>query len=67
MKELDGKRKGEKDEQEEVYPGADISMLREAEVDVSTGQSVELVCRKLGITVQTYSRWRKEYGGMRVD
>ena len=44
-----------------------ISMLREAEVLLNQGSSVIEVSRKLGIAEQTYYRWRKEYGGMRVD
>jgi len=44
-----------------------INMLREAEVLLSTGKSAGEVCRELNISEQTYYRWRKEYGGMRVD
>ena len=44
-----------------------ISMLREAEVLQSQGMTIGEISRKLGITEQTYSRWRKEYGGMRID
>ncbi len=44
-----------------------ISRLREAEVLLQKGQAVPQVCRRLGVTVQTYYQWRKEYGGMRVD
>ena len=44
-----------------------ISKLREAEVLLSQGQQVPPVCRSLGISPQTYYRWRKEYGGMRTD
>ncbi len=44
-----------------------ISMLREAEVLLNRGSSVIEVSRKLGIAEQTYYRWRKSYGGMRVD
>ena len=44
-----------------------IRMLREAEVELAKGQSVGAVCKKLGVTTNTYSRWRKEYGGLRVD
>ena len=40
-----------------------ISMLREAEVALSQGQSVGQVCRGLGISEQSYYRWRKEYCG----
>lgn len=44
-----------------------IRMLREAEVHLSQGKSVKLVSRGLGITEQTYYRWREEYGGMKVS
>ncbi len=44
-----------------------IKKLREAEVLFSTGESVEQVCRKLGISDVTYYRWRKEYSGIKVD
>ena len=44
-----------------------ITMLREAEVLLNQSNPVAEVCRKLGVSEQTYYRWRKEYGGMRVD
>jgi putative transposase len=44
-----------------------ISKLREAEVDISRGQTIGQIVKKLGITEQTYYRWRKEYGGLRTD
>ncbi len=44
-----------------------ISKLREAEVLLSKGTEMPQVCRKLGVTEQTYYRWRKEYGGVRTD
>jgi|TARA_Y100000310_G_scaffold211192_1_gene211938 transposase-like protein len=44
-----------------------IGMLREAEVSLSQGQSVARVSRSLGISEQSYYRWRKEYGGLRGD
>ncbi len=44
-----------------------ISKLREAEVELAKGTKMPEVCRKIGITEQTYSRWRKEYGGVRTD
>jgi transposase-like protein len=44
-----------------------ITRLREAEVELSTGLTTPQVCKKLGISDQTYYRWRKEYGGLRVD
>lgn len=44
-----------------------IGMLREAEVELSRGQKVGQVCRTLGISEQTYYRWRREYGGLKVS
>ena len=44
-----------------------ITALREAEVGLARGKSVKLMSRKLGITEQTYYRWRREYGGMKVS
>ena len=44
-----------------------INILREAEVLINTGKTAAEVCRELNISEQTYYRWRKEYGGMRVD
>ena len=44
-----------------------INRLRETEVHLSQGLTVGEVSRKMGITEQTYYRWRKEYGGMRVE
>lgn len=44
-----------------------ITMLREAEVLLAQGSTAADVARKLGITEQTYYRWRREYGGMKVD
>ena len=44
-----------------------ITALREAEVGLARGKSVKLISRDLGITEQTYYRWRREYGGMKVS
>ena len=44
-----------------------INKLREAEILIQKGQEVPQVCRAIGVTPQSYYRWRKEYGGMRVD
>ena len=44
-----------------------ITKLREAEVLLGKGQPVGEACRRIGVTEQTYYRWRQEYGGMRVD
>jgi transposase-like protein len=44
-----------------------ISLLREAEVHLSQGKTVIDACRQLGVSEQTYYRWRREYGGMEVE
>jgi len=44
-----------------------IRKLREAEVLSGQGQPVDEVCRKIEVTKNTYYRWRKEYGGLRID
>jgi transposase-like protein len=52
---------------QEFTPEQIITMLREAEVLLSQGTTAVEVSRKLGITEQTYYRWRREYGGMRAE
>ena len=44
-----------------------IRKLREAEVLIAEGMTAVEAARKIGVTEQTYYRWRAEYGGMRVD
>jgi len=44
-----------------------VNKLREAEVLISKGQAISQVCKQIGITDQTYYRWRKEYGGLKTD
>ena len=44
-----------------------IGKLREAEVVLATGKTVADVCRQLGVTPVTYFRWRREYGGLKID
>ena len=44
-----------------------IGKLREAEVLLAQGQTVAQVSRALGVTEQTYYRWRAEYGGLKLD
>ena len=44
-----------------------INKLREAEVMLSQGATVAVVSKKIGVSDYTYYRWRKEYGGMRVE
>jgi len=51
----------------EFTPEQIITMLREAEVLLSQGATAADVVRKLSISEQTYYRWRREYGGMRIE
>ena len=51
----------------EFKPEQIITMLREAEVLLSQGATAADVVRKFGISEQTYYRWRREYGGMRIE
>ena len=44
-----------------------IGYLREAEILLAKGSTIGEVCRKIGVTEQTYYRWRKEYGSLSVD
>ena len=44
-----------------------IAKLREVEVRLSQGESVEKAVKSIGVTEQTYYRWRKEYGGLQVN
>ena len=44
-----------------------VNKLREADVLLAKGQTVGQACRQIGVTEQTYFRWRREYGGMKVD
>jgi transposase-like protein len=44
-----------------------IGKLREAEVALAQGETAGQVCRSLGIAEQTFYRWRREYGGLKVE
>ncbi len=44
-----------------------ISMLRQAEVELAKGKGMEEEVRELGISGNTYYKWRQKYGGMKVD
>ena len=44
-----------------------IGMLREAEVALAQGQKAAQVCRNLGIAEQTFYRWRREFGGLKIE
>ena len=44
-----------------------IGYLREAEILLAKGSTIGQVCRKIGVTEQTYYRWRRDYGSLSVD
>jgi len=44
-----------------------IGLLRQAEVELAKGRTVGEVCRTIGVSEQSYYRWRNEYGGLKVD
>ena len=44
-----------------------IGMLREAEVALAQGMTVGAICRQLSISEQSYYRWRKQYGGLKIS
>jgi putative transposase len=44
-----------------------ITKLRQAEADLGQGLSIAQVCQKLGVSEQTWHRWRNQYGGMKAD
>lgn len=44
-----------------------IGMLRQAEVELARGKRIGELCRSLGISEQSYYRWRSEYGGLKLD
>ena len=44
-----------------------ISKLREAEVALAQGETLAQACRRIGVSDHTFYRWRREYGGLKVD
>ena len=44
-----------------------VNKLREADVLIAQRQTVAQACKQIGVTEQTYYRWRKEYGGLKAD
>ena len=44
-----------------------MNKLREAEIHINQGMPIAEASRTIGVTEQTYYRWRKEYGGLRID
>ena len=44
-----------------------VTLLRQIEVGIANGKTTPQVCKEAEITVQTYYRWRKEFGGLKLD
>jgi len=44
-----------------------VGLLREAEVRIGQGEAIGTICRSMGISEQSYDRWRREYGGLKLD
>ena len=44
-----------------------VTVLRQIEVQIANGKKVPQACKEAGIHTQTYYRWRKEYGGLKLD
>ena len=44
-----------------------VTLLRQIEVVIANGKTTPLACKEAGITVQTFYRWRKEFGGLKPD
>lgn len=44
-----------------------VTMLRQIEVGIANGKTTPQACKEAAITVQTFYRWRKEYGGLKMD
>ena len=44
-----------------------ITVLRQIEVQIANGKTAPQACKEAGIHTQTYYRWRKEYGGLKVE
>ena len=62
-----GRRKGAKIARKRHPPEQVINKLREAEVAIAEGSTVAEAARRIGVTEQTFYRWRSEYGGLRID
>ena len=44
-----------------------VNLLRKIEVEIANGKTTPQAAREVGITEQTYYRWRKEFGGLKLD
>src|SRR5471032_2501707 len=53
--------------QEVQAPEQIVTMLRQIEVSIANGKATPQACKEAEITIQTFYRWRKEYGGLKMD
>lgn len=53
--------------QKKYKPEQIVALLRQIEVGLANGKATPQACRDAGIAEQTYYRWRKEYGGLKLD
>ena len=44
-----------------------VALLRQIEVEIANGKNTPQACKEVEITIQTYYRWRKEYGGLKLN
>ena len=54
-------------EESGIRPEQIVNVLRQIEVAIANGKTTPAACKEAGFTEQTYYRWRKEYGGLKVD
>ena len=52
---------------EKCKPDQIVTLLRQIEVEIANEKATPQACKETQITVQTYYRWRKEYGGLKLD
>ena len=64
---LEAKKRGKVMVRKTYLPEQIINKLREAEILLNQGATIAEASRKIGVTEQTYYRWRREYGGMRIE
>ena len=50
-----------------LKPEQIVNLLRQIEVEIANGKTTPQACRDAQITAQTYYRWRKEFGGLKLD
>src|SRR5665648_347223 len=62
-----GSKGGREMSKKRYTPEQIIGKLREAEVALAQGETAGQVCRTLGIAEQTFYRWRREYGGLKIE